>query len=113
MAKDAVHHCPKCQSTMEQGFVVDKSYGETMMATKHVSRWAPGPPVKSFFFGTRLPKGNLPVGTYRCSRCGYLESYARPEFAPTTRRQFSLRELFYLMTAVALLSGLLYALFRR
>jgi hypothetical protein len=55
----------------------------------------------------------VPVGTYRCTACGYLESYARLEFAPTARRQFSLRELFYLMTAVALLLGLLFALLHR
>jgi hypothetical protein len=24
----------------------------------------------------------VPVGTFRCSACGFLESYACPEFAP-------------------------------
>jgi hypothetical protein len=33
--------------------------------------------------------------------------------SPTARRHFSLRELFYLMTAIALILGLIFALFRR
>jgi hypothetical protein len=113
MAKDVAIHCPKCGAPMEQGFVVDMGYGETRMANKYVSRWAPGPPEKSFFFGTRLPKGVLPVGTYRCSTCGYLESYAGPEFAAKGRTQFSLRELFLLMTVVALVLTLVIVLVRR
>jgi len=30
--------------------------------------------------GTKLPEGVLPIGTFRCSGCGYLESYADPRF---------------------------------
>jgi hypothetical protein len=36
-----------------------------------------------------------------------------PRIRPTARRQFSVRELFYLMTAVAVILGLLFALLRR
>jgi len=63
---------------MEQGFVLDNAdYG-----VRVVSHWAAGAPLKSFWAGTKLPDGKLvPVGTYRCSSCGYLEQYARPEFA--------------------------------
>jgi hypothetical protein len=46
-----------------------------------VSQWAKGAPVKSFWTGTKVPdQGRLPIGTYRCSSCGYLEAYARHEF---------------------------------
>ena len=62
---------------MEQGFVLDQTYG-----ARGVSQWAAGAPVKSFWTGTKLPEEKLvPIGTYRCSSCGYLESYAKPEFA--------------------------------
>ncbi|GMV15619.1 MAG: hypothetical protein HS104_25680 [Polyangiaceae bacterium] len=68
--------CPKCESEMEQGFVLDNTYGARL-----VSQWAPGAPLKSFWTRTKLPEEDLiPIGTYRCSSCGYLEQYARDEF---------------------------------
>ena len=69
--------CSKCGSGMEQGFVLDNTYGARV-----VSQWAPGAPLKSFWSGTKLPYEDLiPIGAYRCSSCGYLEFYARQEFA--------------------------------
>jgi hypothetical protein len=62
---------------MEQGFILDMTYGARL-----VSQWAAGAPVKSFWFGTKEPEDKLiPVGTFRCASCGFLESYAREEFA--------------------------------
>jgi hypothetical protein len=47
-----------------------------------VSKWAAGAPIKSVWSGTKLPEEKLiPVGAFRCASCGYLESYARDEFA--------------------------------
>jgi hypothetical protein len=69
---------------MEQGFVLDNSYGPRTRISGYsgVSQWAAGAPLKSFWSGTRLPDEKLiPIGTYRCASCGYLESYARQEFA--------------------------------
>jgi hypothetical protein len=60
-----------------------------------------------------MPNRVTPVGTFRCTACGFLESYASLEFGVKSRRQFSLRELFYLITTVALLLGLLVAFLRR
>jgi hypothetical protein len=60
---------------MEQGFVVDYTHGGAA-----VSKWAAGAPLKSFWFGTKVP-ALVPIGTYRCSSCGFLEMYARQEFA--------------------------------
>lgn len=37
----AAKACPKCDGRMEDGFVVDHSYGE-----KHVAGWQSGKPVK-------------------------------------------------------------------
>ena len=69
--------CPKCGSGMEQGFVLDNTYGARV-----VSQWAAGAPLKSFWAGTKLPEEKLvPNGTYRCSSCRFLEMYARQEFA--------------------------------
>ncbi len=62
---------------MEQGFVLDNTYGAAV-----VSQWVPGAPQKSFWTQTKVPaEKRVPIGTYRCASCGYLESYARPEFA--------------------------------
>jgi len=77
MTTTSPRQCPKCTGGMEPGFVIDQNYGAMV-----VSQWAAGAPLKSFWSGTKLPEEKLiPIGTYRCSSCGYLESYARPEFA--------------------------------
>ena len=57
---------------MESGFIVDEGYG-----TKAVPKWVAGEPVKSIWTGLKL-RGTtrLDVTTFRCKRCGYLESYA-------------------------------------
>lgn len=64
--------CPKCNSSMVEGFVVDNSYG-----SRTVSNWVEGAPKKSFWAGVKLGgQRQLPVQTWRCGRCGFLESYA-------------------------------------
>jgi hypothetical protein len=69
--------CPKCQGEMVQGFVPEMTAVQTA-----VSFWVEGPPKQSRFDVTKGSKANaLPIGTFRCAACGYLESYARPEFA--------------------------------
>lgn len=66
--------CPKCRSAMDVGFIKDESYGTT-----HVTEWVEGEPEKSVWTGTKTSGRQLmPVTTYRCTSCGYLESYARP-----------------------------------
>jgi hypothetical protein len=62
---------------MERGFVMDLTEGARL-----VSQWAAGAPVKSFWLGTKLPKEKqIPIGVFRCVSCGFLEAYARSEFA--------------------------------
>jgi hypothetical protein len=58
---------------MEGGFLRDVTHGAMLQST-----WIEGAPVKSFWTGIRL-RGlvQLPVTTFRCSACGYLESYAQ------------------------------------
>jgi hypothetical protein len=57
----------------EPGFVLDQTQGGY-----RPSAWVEGAPEPSFWTGLKL-KGHerLPVTTYRCTGCGYLESYAR------------------------------------
>ena len=79
MARSA-EKCPKCDGRMVPGFVVDETHGGRL-----ASRWAEGSPLRSFLAwkGIKRPKkAVIPVGTFRCAGCGYLESYARDEFAP-------------------------------
>jgi hypothetical protein len=57
---------------METGFIVDEGYG-----TRTVARWFRGEPVRSMWVGLKVRKKEaIDVSTYRCTRCGYLESYA-------------------------------------
>ena len=69
--------CPKCRGQMIQGFIVDYTYGG-----RFVAQWAEGQPLKSLWLGTKLTEEELmPVGAYRCMGCGFLEFFARPDFA--------------------------------
>ena len=57
---------------METGFIVDEGHG-----TRTVARWYRGEPVRSMWVGLKVRKKEaIDVSTYRCTRCGYLESYA-------------------------------------
>jgi hypothetical protein len=68
--------CPKCAGHMESGFMLDRAPGGANLQSK----WLEGPPTPSFF----LPGGRVkmqgrepvPVTTFRCDGCGYLESFA-------------------------------------
>jgi len=70
--------CPRCRSNMSEGFVVDRGDHNQLAQQK----WIEGEPQKSFWLGLKT-KGReaFQVTTYRCDRCGYLESYAE---RPTT-----------------------------
>ena len=65
--------CPKCQTRMDEGFIKDEGYGHVLP-----SKWVEGSPEKSFWLGTKTAgKKQVQVSTFRCTKCGYLESYAR------------------------------------
>jgi predicted RNA-binding Zn-ribbon protein involved in translation (DUF1610 family) len=69
--------CPKCGGAMIRGFLVDRSHGANVVPT-----WVEGAPEASFWQITKAPAAkSIPVGTYRCSACGFLESYAGHQFA--------------------------------
>ena len=70
------HTCPKCHNSMEVGFIVDHSH-----AYRLVSRWMPGPAKLAFWGGLKIVRAELmSTRTFRCIACGFLESYAKPEF---------------------------------
>ena len=70
--------CPKCNGEMVQGFIFDREH----QGLRRVINWVEGAPEKYFWTVTKVPAEKcVPVGTFRCSVCGFLESYARPEFA--------------------------------
>lgn len=64
--------CPKCGGRMAEGFVAD--YQHRNVAP---SSWVEGAPRRSLFRTAKFPKSaKHTVATYRCERCGYLESFA-------------------------------------
>ncbi len=71
MATGRPNRCPRCDGSMTEGVIIDNSYGE-----KKVSAWAEGRPEKRWY-GLKFPKKVREITSFRCNRCGYLESYAR------------------------------------
>ena len=66
--------CPRCKKAMSTGFMLDRGDSDR----KHVAQWIEGVPEKSFWTGLSVKKRVvIPAVTYRCTGCGYLESYAR------------------------------------
>lgn len=68
-------NCPKCNGEMEDGFIADHTYGAVLQ-----NDWVEGEPVWSIWTGMKIKdRKQYKVTTYRCARCGYLESYATEE----------------------------------
>ena len=66
--------CPKCNGEMVQGFLFESEVHK-------LQTWVEGTLEKYWWGGAKVPKEKrVPVGTYRCSVCGFLEFYARREF---------------------------------
>jgi predicted nucleic-acid-binding Zn-ribbon protein len=65
--------CGKCGAAMAAGFILDEG-GYGMM---EIGRWQEGAPSKSVWTGIKTSKAQQrPIQTWRCSACGFLESYA-------------------------------------
>jgi Domain of unknown function (DUF6487) len=64
--------CPKCQDSMEEGFVLDNSE-----ATRLVSSWCSGKPRRGFWLGVKVSGlRQIKIESWRCTRCGFLENFA-------------------------------------
>ena len=74
--EETAMQCGKCNAAMEEGFVVDYAAG----GNRKVAEWVQGEPKGSFWHGVDLSSASqIPIVTYRCAACGYLEFYARGE----------------------------------
>ena len=62
--------CLRCKTHMLVGRVVDQRYYLT-------SRWREGDPVRKWWGLQWKGKPLLEIKTYRCPKCGYLESNAQ------------------------------------
>ena len=70
--------CSKCGGNLVQGYSLEYiAAGFTQ-----VGFWIEGEPKESWS-GVKVPPTadqRIPVAHFRCATCGFLESYARPEF---------------------------------
>lgn len=68
--------CLRCRGPMERGFVIDRGH----VNAPDLQKWIEGTPERSFWTGIRTKgRESHPVQTFRCERCGWLESYASQE----------------------------------
>jgi hypothetical protein len=66
---DANVNCTKCKARMEEGFSLTLPRGR-------VESWVSGAPDWSVWWGLNLKgKKRVPVRTFRCTACGYLECF--------------------------------------
>jgi predicted RNA-binding Zn-ribbon protein involved in translation (DUF1610 family) len=70
--------CPKCGGGMLEGYILDRAHGAYKQCT-----WIGGTPEERKFLGLDMQSLNttgrdqIPVTTYRCPSCGFLELYAQ------------------------------------
>jgi hypothetical protein len=63
--------CGKCGGGMEQGFMIEATHGAVVPP-----EWAEGEIERSFWTGVAVKgRARYTVKTYRCTDCGFLESY--------------------------------------
>jgi hypothetical protein len=64
--------CGKCGGGMQEGFQLDSIHNSA-----RVAHWAEGAPEFWFLRILKLRgRRKIPIRTWRCSKCGYLESFA-------------------------------------
>ncbi len=60
--------CPKCQTEMVAGFIVESTGRQV-----HPTVWVQGEVWQYMLYGGR----SFRIVSYRCPKCGFLENYAR------------------------------------
>lgn len=73
--------CSQCGGRMTRGYLLDHSH-----AAYHSAHWLEGAPPLSGFGDRIHPRleRSIPVTTFRCERCGFLQNYARPDLVEHT-----------------------------
>ena len=68
--------CLRCHGRLEAGFVVDHGH----YGSPDTQNWFSGTVERSFWTGLRTKgREKHEVTTWRCTKCGMLESYAGPQ----------------------------------
>ena len=74
MSKQPVSDCSKCHGPMQIGYLLERGHGDRRAA----AAWVEGEPEPSFWQGLKTTDREVfETRTYRCTKCGFLESYAR------------------------------------
>jgi hypothetical protein len=92
---------------MVEGFTLDRAHGGAA-----VSSWIEGAPERSVWTGVRLGgRAQSTIATWRCGRCGFLESYAsgEPDRSLAAQRKTAGLIVVAVAAAAALLLGLVAA----
>ncbi|PZO51752.1 MAG: hypothetical protein DCF16_10825 [Alphaproteobacteria bacterium] len=58
---------------MQEGYSLDNAHG----GARTVSSWVEGEPKPSFWFGLKVEGAPIAIESWRCSRCGFIEQYAK------------------------------------
>lgn len=67
------YRCSKCNSDMEEGFVLEKGDSGSLSS----ETWVAGKLEPNILSGASLKgKAIYDIKTFRCTACGYLDSYA-------------------------------------
>ncbi|MBX7169370.1 MAG: hypothetical protein K1X72_00200 [Pyrinomonadaceae bacterium] len=65
--------CPKCNSLMEEGFLLDRGSENFLFP----AWWVAGNPEKSIWMGLSIKNREVfNIKAFRCSNCSFLEFYA-------------------------------------
>ena len=75
--------CPKCDSDMELGYTTESFSVRVVAHVVVPCKWLPGKPNLDQHGAVNQKKTDfskaVPISMFRCSKCGFLESYATPE----------------------------------
>jgi hypothetical protein len=64
--------CPKCKADCEEGFLVDYAHADRRRAAS----WISGAPENGWLGPKTTGRRQIRVKAFRCTACGYLESFA-------------------------------------
>jgi hypothetical protein len=102
--------CIRCRAQMESGWVPDNAHSGLQR-----QNWSPGEPQPSFWTGLKVGKDQvIPVTTFRCPKCGYLESYAIPQsqndalVSGRSSRQLQLAAVLIALVAILIALGVVF-----